>query len=217
MNYLSKVVSLLLLLAVSFNELKRSNIDSTSVSKSTGDDNHCSNDSTCPTWFICSAEKRCHCDNRHTDKIVCDSNAQISRVLNCNCVTYDNEDKSKYIGACFYNCKDINPSTDLAFRELPKDPDTLINNSACTYFHRTGLLCGDCEEGYSPIVFSYNLSCVECPDGHKNWWRFILAGFVPLTFFYFFILAFNINMTSSCLHGVVLYSQIIYLCLPSSE
>ena len=91
MNYLNKVdlVSLLLLLAVS-NELKRNHTGSTSVSKSTGDDNHCNNDSTCPTWFICSAEKRCHCDNRHTDKIVCNNNAQISRVLNCNCVTYDN-------------------------------------------------------------------------------------------------------------------------------
>ena len=124
-------------------------------------------------------------------------------------MTYDNENKSTYVGACFYNCIDINPSTDLPIRELPKNPETLINNSACTYFHRTGLLCGDCEEGYSPIVFSYNLSCVECPDGHKNWWRFILAGFVPITFFYFFILAFNINVTSSRLHGVVLYSQII--------
>ena len=54
-------------------------------------------------------------------------------------------------------------------------------------------------------MLSYNFTCVECPDGHKNWWKFILAGFVPLTFF---IMLFNINITSSHLRGVVLYSQV---------
>ena len=199
----------LMLLAVPSNELKQNYADIKCVSKSTGIDNHCSNDSTCPTWFTCSTEKKCQCDHKHKNKIVCDNEAQISGVLNCNCVTYDKETRSTYVGACFYNCQDINPSTDLSVRELPKNPETLINNSACTYFHRTGLLCGDCEEGYSPLVLSYNLSCVECPDGHKNWWKFILAGFVPLTIFYFLVLVFNINMTSSRLHGVIWYSQFI--------
>ena len=83
----------------------------------------------------------------------------------------------------------------------------MLDKSACTHFHRTGLLCGDCEEGYSPFVLSYNLSCVRCPDGHKNWWKFILAGFVPLTFFYFFVIIFNINVTSSRLHRLVWFSQ----------
>ena len=83
----------------------------------------------------------------------------------------------------------------------------LINKTVCSYFHRTGLLCGDCEEGHSPFVLSYNLSCVKCPDGHKNWWKFILIGFLPLTFFYIFIVLFNINVTSSRLHGVVFFSQ----------
>jgi hypothetical protein len=50
---------------------------------------------------------------------------------------------------------------------------------------------------------------VRCPDGHKNWWKFILAGFVPLTFFYLFVVIFNINVTSSRLHGVVWFSQVI--------
>ena len=200
-------MSFLMLLAISSDGSKRNNTDISCVRKSTGIDNHCSNDSTCPTWFTCSAKKRCECDKSHTDKIVCDNEAQISAVLNCNCVTYDKESRSTYAGACFYNCQDKNPSTDLPVRELPKNPETLVNNSACTYFHRTGLLCGDCEKGYSPLVLSYNFSCVECPDGHKNWWKFILAGFVPLTIFYFFILAFNINVTSSRLRGVIWYSQ----------
>ena len=79
--------------------------------------------------------------------------------------------------------------------------------SVCEDFNRAGVLCGDCKEGYSPLVFSYNLSCVKCPDGHKNWWKFILAGFVPLTFFYLFMVIFNINVTTSRLHGPVWFSQ----------
>ena len=83
----------------------------------------------------------------------------------------------------------------------------LINGSVCANFNRAGLLCGNCEDGYSPLVLSNNLSYVKCPDGHKNWWKFILAGFVPFTFFYFFVVLFNINLTSSHLHGVVWFSQ----------
>ena len=37
--------------------------------------------------------------------------------------------------------------------------------------------------------------------------KFILAGFVPLTFFYFFVVFIKINVTSSRLHGVVWFSQ----------
>ena len=59
----------------------------------------------------------------------------------------------------------------------------------------------------SPFVLSYNLSCVRCPDGHKNWWKFALIGLVPLTFLYFIAIFFNINVTSSRLHGYVLFSQ----------
>ena len=196
------------LLFLSSAELESTNPDSTSAVSVSGNDNHCSNDSTCPTWFTCNSEKRCQCDRGHTTTIICDNQAQVSAILNCNCATYDIESKSTYAGPCFYNCL-MRGSPFARIEELPKNPETLINNSACTYFHRTGLLCGDCEEGYSPLVLSYNLSCVECPDGHKNWWKFILVGFVPLTVFYLFIVIFNINVTSSRLHGVVWYSQFI--------
>ena len=79
--------------------------------------------------------------------------------------------------------------------------------SVCEDFNRAGVFCGDCKEGYSPLVLSYNLSCVKCPDGHKNWWKFILAGFVPLTFFYLVMVIFNINVTTSRLHKPVWFSQ----------
>ena len=171
------------------------------------DHTFCSNESTCPTWFICDNSNKCQCGNQHEKIVVCDVHNFSSAVLDCNCITYDKDTGSTFLGACFYNCDNLN--NDSIYRELPKNPEILLNKSACTYFHRTGLLCGDCEDGYSPLVLSYNLSCVKCPDGHKNWWKFILVAFVPLTFFYFFIVLFNVNVTSSHLHGVVYFSQIV--------
>ena len=199
--------SMLLLNFVLSTKLKSTNPKSTRSVSFSGDNNLCSNDSTCPTWFTCNTEKRCQCDRGHTTPIICDNQAQISAVLNCNCVTYDSESKSTYAGPCLYNCQQGRSSSIDRIAELPKNPESLVNASACTPFHRTGLLCGDCEVGHNPLIFSYNLSCVDCPDGHKNWWKFILVGFVPLTVFYLFIVVFNINVTSSCLHGVVWYSQ----------
>ena len=211
MSSLLKAALISMLLFILSTELESTNPDSICSVSFSGIDNHCRNDSTCPTWFICNAKKRCQCDRGHTMGIICNNEAQISAVESCNCVTYDNESKSTYAGLCFYNCHMSSSSFEVFVKELPKNPESLINasDSVCSPFHRTGLLCGDCEEGYSPLVLSYSLSCVECPDGHKNWWKFILVGFVPLTVFYLFIVTFNINVTSSRLHGVVWYSQFV--------
>ena len=205
---MNKVVLFLMLFAVSSNKLKSNSSDRISVSKSSGNNNHCSNDSICPTWFTCNAKKKCQCDSGRTTAIRCNNQTQTSAVLNCNCIPYDNESKSTYVGACFYNCVTSGPSYDSLIQKLPENPEMLISNySICKNFYRTGLLCGNCKDGYSPLVLSYDLSCVECPDGHKNWWKFFMTGFLPLTAFYLFILAFNINVTSFRLHGVVWYSQ----------
>ncbi len=173
----------------------------------------CINDSTCPTWFTCNSENKCHCENSDNDGIICNNEKLLSALLDCYCVTFDKESSSTFVGSCFYNCEHPNATIKNDVRHvyhyLPKNPEKLINHSACTHFHRTGLLCGDCKEEHSPLVLSYNLSCISCPNGHKNWWKFILAGIFPLTLFYLFVVLFNINVTSSRLHGVVWASQLL--------
>ena len=57
--------------------------------------------------------------------------------------------------------------------------------------------------------YSFNLTCVKCPHGRANWWKFVLSAFLPLTIFYFIVVFFKINATSSCLHGFVFYCQVI--------
>ena len=175
-----------------------------------GSKHFCRNNSDCPTWFTCASNK-CICGNQGLDAVVCDNQQQTSAVLDCHCVTYDKESQSTSAGLCFYNCENhlFLKKDDSITNLLPKRAEILLNSSVCNHFNRAGLLCGNCKEGYSPFILSYNLSCVKCPDGYKNWWKFILAGFLPLTFFYFFIVFFNINVTTSRLHGVVWFSQIL--------
>ena len=138
------------------------------------ENSHCNNDAQYPTWFICDSGKTCQCGEGHNSAVVCDVNHLKSALMDCHCMTYINETKATYLGSCYYNCMNEN-----IYRLLPKNPRLLINESACTRFNRAGLLCGDCERGCSPFVLSYNLSCIKCPDGHKNWWKVILVGLVP--------------------------------------
>lgn len=172
-------------------------------------DYNCTDDSSCPTWFRCdTGSNRCRCGEDYHKMIMCDKKSGRAAVSSCHCVTYDHETMETVVGSCYYNCENTvhEKLYDKIYHRLPPNPRDL-NHFMCDRFNRTGTLCGTCANGTSPFVLSYNLSCVECPDGHLNWWKFIIAGFVPLTFFYFFMVLFNINITSSRLHGVVLFSQ----------
>ena len=161
----------------------------------------------CPTWFICSHTRsgKCRCGPNYSDGIKCDERTMISAVLNCYCVIRVKNEM--YVGLCFYNCE--RPVTDKEYQTIYHDISNKseLNDHMCGRFNRTGIGCGECQPGTSPLVLSYNLSCVNCPNGHKNWWKYVVFGFTPLTVFYLFIMFFNINVTSSRLHGFILFSQ----------
>ena len=165
----------------------------------------------CPTWFICndtdSVLGKCQCGPHYHNGIRCveKNDEMISAVLSCYCVTESK--RETYLGLCFYNCE--RQSNDSKYPNIYHEisDKTDLNEYMCGRFNRTGILCSKCAEGLSPLVLSYNLSCVNCTDGNKNWWKFAVAGFVPLTFFYFFVVFLNINVTSSRLHGFIIFSQ----------
>jgi hypothetical protein len=110
-------------------------------------------------------------------------------------------------GACLYH---YNTNED-AYSDLPRNrswPNDFVCNKEVK-LHRTGTLCGKCRDGYYPLAYSFSMECVPCPNGKSNWWKFVLAAFLPLTIFYLIILFFNINVVSSRFQGFLFYSQII--------
>ena len=121
-------------------------------------------------------------------------------------MTY-NESTGVVVGPCFYNCENIPKGhEDMLYHPLPHHVEDL-NNAMCGQFHRGGQLCGFCEEGYSPLVYSYDLQCFNCTDSHYNWVKYVTAAFIPLTVFFIIILLCRVSATSPKLYAFVNFSQ----------
>ena len=136
----------------------------------------------------------------NSDYEFCEINTELT-ILN-HCITFDKSTNSTEIGSCIYVASKI-------LHEKEMSNVLRLADSICGKFKRNGILCGKCQEGYSPLAYSYDMKCVQCPHGASNWWKYLLAAFLPLTVFYFIIILMKINITSSYLHGYVLYAQII--------
>ena len=166
--------------------------------------------SSCPPWFFpdTSSNDTCRCGDSIYGAVKCNETLQESAILDCYCMTY-NESTGVVAGPCFYNCENIpKGQDDVLYHPLPHHVEDL-NRAMCGQFHRGGQLCGSCEEGYSPLVYSYDLQCSNCTDSHYNWIKYVTAAFVPLTVFYVIILMCRVSATSPQLYAFVTFSQII--------
>ena len=135
----------------------------------------------------------------------CNETLQESAILDCYCMTY-NESTGVVAGPCFYNCENIpKGQVGILYHPLPHHVEE-VNSAMCGQFHRGGQLCGSCEEGYSPLVYSYDLLCSNCTDIHYNWIKYVTVAFIPLTVF-FIILWCRVSAISPQLYAFVNFSQ----------
>ena len=164
--------------------------------------------SSCPPWFFPdpSSNDTCRCGESIHGAVKCNETLQESAILDCYCMTY-NESTGVVAGPCFYNCENIPKDQEgILYHPLPHHVEEL-NSAMCRQFHRGGQLCGSCEEGYSPLVYSYDLQCFNCTDSYYNWVKYVTAAFVPLTVFYVIILLCRVSATSPQLYAFVTFSQ----------
>jgi hypothetical protein len=162
----------------------------------------------CSMPLHCCEYEDCRCDDFLPGKILqCGSKGGVLSVLNSYCLTLDEETDTFDVGQCLYNYN----TRDFMYHDLPKVKSMLVDHmcSKEMELNRTGTLCGKCRDGYYPLAYSFSMECVPCPNGKSNWWKFVLAAFLPLTIFYLIILFFNINIVSSRFQGFLFYSQII--------
>ena len=164
----------------------------------------------CPTGLFCKDEHFCQCGSYPFDVIHC--NGTISSILNHNCASFDTTSNLTQVGSCpFIYVSPIGKQSKSVYRLLPRDPREL-NNAMCKPLNRTGTICGRCLPNHYPLAYSLNLTCIHCPHVRWNWARYVMAAFIPITVFYFFILAFRVNIASSHMHPVVSYCQ--FLSIP---
>ena len=142
--------------------------------------------------------ERYNCSNNFDGIIRCEDSQ--ASVLDCYCATFDHDANATVAGSCIFNCEsNSNKFKDVLYHN--------INKSVCAQFNRKGRLCGECENDFFPLAYSFNLSCVNCTDDKQNWVIFFVLATVPSTLFVLMVIVFKIQVTSSYLHGFVLFSQ----------
>ena len=180
------------------------------INSSSNHSSICSNDlprGSCPPALFCD-EGYCKCGHYPHDIIKCDEEKGTSAVLDCYCATFVEGKNATVAGACVYNC-DHYPKTlrNFVYHSLPNDTEN--NNTICAPLNRTGMLCGRCLPEHYPLAYSFNLTCIKCPHVGWNWGRYLMAAYLPLMLFCFFIFFLKINAVTSHLLPVIVYSQAI--------
>ncbi len=164
----------------------------------------------CPPALFCDDESGvCQCGLYPHKILLCIESVPF--VLNCNCVTFDCVRNLTLAGSCLYTCGNaVNASSSHAFYTQLQD-SYKRSSEVCSNMSRTGALCGRCKQGYYPLAYSYNMTCVRYSKEHWNWLFYIMAAYLPLTLFYFVILLLNINISSSYLYAIITHCQVISL------
>ena len=170
------------------------------------------NATTCPTWFyprtLSNGSTACECGSDLGDTISCNSTSHVVDLLHCYCMTYNNDKSSLVVGASYYGCYhtgNIHVYTHAPRYELPFNSSSL--NKLCEEYNRDGQLCGQCRKGFAPLVYSYDMSCMNCTNSANNWLKYITVAFLPLTVFFFLLITFRIRATSAVLNTFILFSQ----------
>ena len=113
------------------------------------------------------------------------------------CMTYDttrqyvgeNASSLLIVGACSYGA--LPNTTNRKFTTLPTDT-AKVNSSQCAPYNRRGLFCGECQEGFGPSVYSFDLHFANC--SHMSTTAaislYLVMELLPITVFYVTVLIF---------------------------
>ena len=86
---------------------------------------------------------------------------------------------------------------------------TTLDNFVCGNRSRTGLLCGQCIEGYSVALNSPTFACYKCEDPYLGILYLLLSYIIPVSILFYIIMAYNIRMTTGPIGAFLFFSQII--------
>ena len=166
----------------------------------------------CPPGLYCN-KGHCECGDIPSSILSC--NGTDSFAFNHFCTTYSEKTSITTIGPCpfLYISKERAYAQQSLRYKLPSDVHQLTG-FLCDSTNRTGTLCGRCLPDHYPLAYSFNMTCIPCPHVRWNWFRYIMAAYLPLTAFCLLILFFQINTTSSHLFAVVYYCQTVTLPFP---
>ena len=160
---------------------------------------------TCPPWAYYGTscvECKCYGNNYVLN---CSLLEGQTAVLNYHCLTYDSTRNVTVLGECLYRHTDHY----MFYYKVATRNVSDLNEATCGLYHRTGILCGNCEDGKYLQAYSYNMTCIACAGGWSNIIKYLAIAYGPLTIFYAIIILFKVNVHSSWLQGYVFLCQYI--------
>ena len=171
--------------------------------------NQASKSKHCPTWtYFSNTTGNCSCGVVDHLKVICYNKTKGVIVLDGYIMTYNKVEDIVEAGQSVFGWRKKNffRGRNKFFYRVERDREEL-NHKTCDRFNREGRLCGKCKKGYSPLVYSYNLMCINCSNTQINTLKFIAAAFLPLTAFYLFVVFIKFNANSPALQIYILGAQ----------
>ena len=164
-----------------------------------------SQDNCYPWMFRNETSGACECSDIPNEAVLCDPTIPRTFILKCHCMTFNHERNETELGLCLYGCEDQR-QVDTVYNKLPVNAFDL-NYHTCAKSNRELTLCGTCKAGYSPLVYSYDMSCMNCTGMTYNWIKYIAVAYIPLTFFFLFLVIVRFNGTSPLVRGFISVCQ----------
>lgn len=149
----------------------------------------------------------CQCAGDYGGYIVCNGTNFTAEILRGNWIGSSSKqgEDQLLVGQCPY-CFLIGSGQLI---QLPQNVSRL-SEFVCKKINRKGELCGQCLEGYGPVVNDY-FQCVPCSSSKTkyHWIFYLLTEFLPIVIFFFVIVFFNVSATSGPANAFVFFAQII--------
>ena len=108
-------------------------------------------------------------------------------------MTYNSETEDTQTGPCPYILQHSNCSSGIYYFRLPKHTSNLTS-FMCGPHHRKGLLCGECEDGFGPALYSCTLECKRCWGHGLGWLLYISLTVTPIKV-YTSLLLFSVSVS----------------------
>ena len=161
----------------------------------------------------CSAKEQCQCVVNHTPQIPAISKCEITSLQayynKYYWIGYESDDAKDLIyGLCPYHyCYSNHVLQD---QLLPRHANrTILDKFMCGNRKRTGVLCGQCIEGYSVMMNSPDSTCEKCRNAHLGILYLILSYILPISILFYIIMSYNIRMTTGLISAYLFFSQTI--------
>ena len=84
-----------------------------------------------------------------------------------------------------------------------------LDHFVCSNSKRTGILCAKCIDGYSVTMNSPTFICHHCRNQSLGVLYLVLSYILPVSLLFYFIMAYNIRMTTGPIGAYLFFSQII--------